>query len=208
MTEKPSLPALVLGAIAFIAAPLVATSACAAGPQEKSSIMYYPVTGSNAGTVYANILKVAPKIAPNATFAFTLIATKTDKRTKSAGGACRYTTFATSAAYVFHLPQHVKSESLPKATLARWKNFQAYLLKHEEGHRDFWRECFRAYDAEAMGLAAASCEELDAKRAAIFTARKRACIAQDEAYDVIFRKEVLKEPFIAEAAKLSGPPRK
>jgi predicted secreted Zn-dependent protease len=176
--------------------------------KEKSSIAYYPVTGSNAAAVYASIKQSSPKIARNSTFAFTLIATKTDKKTAESANGCRYISFATSAAYVFHLPQHVKPASLPKATLAKWKNFVTYLRIHEEGHRTIWRQCFNDYDAEALILTSGNCDRLDAAREKLFTQIKRACIARDEAYDVVFRKEVLKEPFIAETLKQGGPPRK
>lgn len=192
-------------ALGFAIAAMLAQGATA---KEKSSVAYYPVTGSNAAAVYANIKQSAPKIARNSTFAFTLIATKTDKKTAESEAGCRYTSFATSAAYVFHLPQHVKSASLPKATLGKWKNFVAYLHRHEEGHRTIWRECFKTYDAGALTLIVGSCERLDAAREKLFTKIKRGCIAQDEAYDVVFRKEVLKEPFIAEALKQGGPSRK
>lgn len=175
---------------------------------EKSSIAYYPVTGSNAAAVYENIKKTAPKIAPNATFAFTMIATKTDKKAAEAKGSCRYAGFATSAAYVFNLPQHVKPASLPRATLGKWGNFVAYLLAHEEGHRAIWRQCFQDYDTKALALSATTCETLETAREQLFTAIKRGCVAQDEAIDVIFRKAALKEPFVAEALKQGGPPRK
>jgi predicted secreted Zn-dependent protease len=192
---------------AFLAAILLPLAPCALA-KEKTSAMYYPVTGSNAAAVYENIKKLAPKIAPNSTFAFTLIATKTDKKTAKGQDGCRYTSFATSAAYVFHLPQHVKSEALPKGTLGKWKDFVAYLYHHEEGHRDFWRQCLNDYDARALTLSAKSCEELDGVREQLFTEIKRGCIAQDEAFDVVFRKEVLREPFVAEALKQGGPLRK
>jgi hypothetical protein len=45
-------------------------------------------------------------------------------------------------------------------------------------------------------------------REQLFTEIKRGCIAQDEAFDVVFRKEVLREPFVAEALKQGGPLRK
>lgn len=175
---------------------------------EKSSMAYYPVTGSNAAAVYENIKKSAPKIAPNATFAFTMIATKTDKKAAETNGSCRYASFATSAAYVFNLPQHVKPASLPGTTLGKWNNFVAYLLSHEEGHRAIWRQCFRDYDTQALALSAKNCAALDAAREKLFTAIKRGCLAQDEAIDVIFRKAALKEPFVAEALKQGGPARK
>jgi predicted secreted Zn-dependent protease len=194
-----------LGPIPAIVFVVLASGAMA---KEKSSIAYYPVTGSNAAAVYTNIKQSSPRIARNSTFAFTLIATKTDKESAESGDGCRYTNFTTSAAYVFHLPQHVKSASLPKATLGKWKNFVSYLQRHEEGHRTIWRECFKTYDAEALTLTTGSCDKLDVAREKLFTKIKRGCIAQDEAYDVVFRKEVLKEPFIAEALKQGGPSRK
>jgi predicted secreted Zn-dependent protease len=184
---------------------LVAASFCLASgssaAKEQSNIAHYPVTGANAVEIYNNIKKSSPRVARNATFAFTMIATKTDKKTASKEGTCRYTAFKTSAIYVFNVPKHQNPSNIRKGTRAKWSDFTNYLLRHEEGHRDIWRECFKAYDADAMTLRAKTCEALDKAREKAFTAIKRECLGRDEAYDAIFRKDVLRHPFVAEALK-------
>ena len=191
-----------------LAAVFLCLAASGALAAEKSSVAYYPVTGKTAAEVYANIKKASPRVARNSTFAFTLIATKTAKKTVNKDNACRHSSFNTSAIYVFNLPRHSNPAALPAAARAKWGAFVDYLLRHEEGHRTIWRQCFKEYDAQALELSAKTCEKLDAAREKLFTAIKRKCVAQDEAYDVIFRKEVLREPFVAAALKGDGSNRK
>ncbi|MFN0194024.1 MAG: DUF922 domain-containing protein [Aestuariivirga sp.] len=169
--------------------------------QAKSSIAFYPVQGRTAPEIYASIKTSSPKIAANTTMAFTAIATKTDKTEQQKGGQCRYTSFKTRAAYVFYIPKHNNTQSLPKPLRSKWLQFAEYLLRHEEGHRTIWQLCFADYDARAQELSRSSCEALDTAREKLFTSIKRSCVAKDEAYDVVFRKEVQQVPFMKEALK-------
>lgn len=169
--------------------------------EERSAVLPYPVKGTSAADIYTDIKTNAPRVAANATFAFTAIATKTDKTHKVDAGGCRYKRFRTSAIYNFVLPRHPNGKALKKGLGGKWLAFVNYLKVHEEGHRDIWRACFADYDAQAMELVAKDCAALDATRERLFTSIKKRCIGQDEAYDVIFRKEVLKHPFMAEALK-------
>lgn len=184
----------------FIAFLLVIL-ACAANAAEQSRNAYYPVKGKTAAEIYANIRSASPRIEKGATFAFTRIATKTDSKLDKSGGACRYKSFKTSGFFIFVLPQHQSPEKLADGLRSKWLNFVDYLQRHEQGHRDLWVKCLADYDAGALGLQAASCEELDAQREQLFNGIKRRCVGQDEAFDVIFRKEVLREPFMREALK-------
>lgn len=190
MKTRPAL----LAALALIAA-------APAQAEEKPRLSYYPVEGRTPQEIYESIRTTSPRVAPNATFAFTTIATKTDKREAKTADGCRYSKFRTSGFYIFTIPAHSAPETLTPKVKAKMAAFQAYLLKHEEGHRAMWQQCLKDYDAQALTLSAASCEKLDKLRDKAFTKIKLTCIAQDEAYDVVFRKEVLKEPFVAEALK-------
>ena len=178
---------------------LLLTSEASAKPTERSQIVPYPVKGTSAKAIYEDIKAQSPKIAPNATFAFTAMATKTDKKEKKSSGACRYSRFETSVIYSFILPTLSSSKGVAKKLAGQWLEFAAYLKTHEEWHRDNWRGCFKDYDATALELTAKDCARLDAQRESLFTAIKRKCIAADEAYDVTFRKEVRNHPFVAEA---------
>jgi predicted secreted Zn-dependent protease len=175
------------------------TASTVASAKETSRVDYYPVTGRTAPEVYEYIKTKSPRVAGNATFAFTLIATKTDKRERQKGEACSYSSFKTSALYAFNIPRHSSPKALPASTRGKWSAFTAYLKTHEEGHRTIWRACFQRYDAEALALTAKTCKSLDKSREKLFTKIKRDCLKQDEAYDTIFRRAVLSEPFVKEA---------
>ena len=169
--------------------------------KETSSVTQYPVTGKTAADVYNDIKVHAPKVASNATFAFTMIATKTDKHEKASAKSCRYDRIKTSAIYNFVIPKHSNPDAMAAKTRVKWVNFVAYLKVHEEGHRTIWRKCLADYDRGALGLEAADCKTLDQAREKLLTSLKRKCLAEDEAYDVRFRKEVLSEPFVAQALR-------
>jgi predicted secreted Zn-dependent protease len=169
--------------------------------KDTSTVTLYPVTGSSAQLVYDDIKAHAPRVAANATFAFTMIATKTDKREKPSAKACGYDKFKTSAIFNFVLPKHKSPEQLSKKTRIAWADFVFYLKTHEEGHRALWQSCFQDYDTQALALDAKTCPALDKAREKLFTTIKKSCLKQDEAYDVVFRKDVLKHPFVAEALR-------
>ena len=183
----------------LLAALSLLTASTAAHAKEASRTVNYRVEGRNAAEVYDYIKHKAPRVAANATFAFTSIATKTDKAERKGKDSCSYARFKTSAIYGFFIPKHMKPKNLPGRTREKWNSFTAYLQKHEEGHRDIWRACFNDYDSQALALKAKTCESLDTAREKLFNDIKRACVQQDEAYDVVFRKEVVGTPFMREA---------
>jgi predicted secreted Zn-dependent protease len=173
----------------------------AAAAKDTSSVTQYPVSGKTAQLVYEDIKAHAPRVASNATFAFTMIATKTDKKISKSKTGCRYSSFKTSAIFNFVIPKHMNPETMAAKTQSKWANFVVYLKHHEAGHRTIWQNCLADYDGQALALSTESCDALDVAREKIFNALKRKCLAQDEAYDVQFRKEVLSEPFVAQALR-------
>lgn len=171
---------------------------------ESSAVVPYPVKGRTAREIYDDIKLNAPRIAPNATFAFTAMATKTVKAHKVDGAGCHYKGFTTSVIYNFFIPQLAGGSTLKAGVAKKWTDFTAYLQTHEEGHRDIWRACFKQYDAQAVKLTGSDCKDLDVQREALFTVIKQACVQKDEDYDVIFRKAVVNHPFMREALKPGG----
>ncbi len=161
----------------------------------------YMVQGNTAQEVYQFIKTKSPRVTGNATFAFTMIATKTDKTEKTSADACRYSGFKTSAIFNYVLPKHADASVLKPKTRAKWRAFESYLKIHEQGHRTIWVACFAEYDTASRALSAKNCKALDKLREKTFTSIKRECLKKDEAYDVLFRKDVLKHPFVAEALR-------
>ena len=113
-------------------------AACATSPTGRKQLLMFPENKVNQMGVaaYEDIKKNAPRIAPNATFAFTAMATKTVKSHKVDGSGCSYKGFKTSVIYNFIVPKRDGATPLAKATAKNWEAFVAYLVKHEEGHRD------------------------------------------------------------------------
>jgi predicted secreted Zn-dependent protease len=190
---RESLPLLILSFLCVTSTLAIA--------KDTSSITQYSVNGKTAAEVYEDIKAHAPRVAQNATFAFTMIATKTNKHETSTSNSCRFDRFKTSAIYNFVIPRHADPAIMTEKTRGKWANFLEYLKIHEQGHRTIWQNCLANYDAQSLALSATTCGALDASREALFTALKRKCLAEDEAYDVQFRKAVLNEPFVAQALR-------
>ncbi len=184
-----------------LAGSVVLATSTVAYAADTSKTVSYLVQGKTAQEIYAFIKTKSPRAAGNATFAFTMIATKTDKIEKKSAKACGYSSFKTSALFNFVLPRHQDPTKIKGKTRQSWAAFADYLKTHEEGHRTIWQSCFRQYDKAAKALSAKDCKSLDKQREKIFTKIKLGCLKQDEAYDTIFRKQVLKHPFVAEALK-------
>ncbi len=181
--------------VAVLYACLVANAEAAS----QSSISYYAVAGKTTHDIYEIIKTTAPRVATNATFAFTLPATKTQSKLAKAKNSCKFSAFKTSAFYVFYLPKHIQPETMSKSTRSKWLAFVDYLKVHEQGHAKSWDTCFADYDQQALKLQAKTCPQLDKDREKLFTKIKRACLAIDEKMDFNFRKDVQRVPFLAEA---------
>lgn len=176
----------------------VATTAEA---ESRSRIAHYAVAGKTAADIYEIIKTTAPRVAANATFAFTLPASKTQSKFAKAKGFCKFSAFRTSAFYVFYLPKHIQPQTMSKATRSKWIAFVDYLKIHEQGHATSWDSCLADYDQQALKLQAKTCPQLDKAREKLFTKIKRACLVLDEKMDFNFRKDVQRVPFLAEALR-------
>jgi predicted secreted Zn-dependent protease len=171
----------------------------AAQAKETSRIVPYPVDGRTAPEVFTYIKTKAPRVAPNATFAFTLPATKIESKSLQGKDGCRYTSFKTSVFFAYYIPEHKMPKLLPARTRKKWSQFVGYLKDHEKLHGANWTQCLADFDREALGLKAKDCRTLGAAQTSLFNDIKRACVAKDEAIDVVFRKEVMQHPFMREA---------
>jgi predicted secreted Zn-dependent protease len=184
---------------------ILLTASTSAEAKDIAKTVSYLVQGKTAQEIYEYIKTKSPRVAGNSTFAFTMIATKTDKTEKKSATACGFATFKTSAIFNYVLPRHANASVLKPKTLAKWQAFESYLKVHEQGHSNIWLRCFAKYDAAARVMTAKDCKALDKQREQTFTAIKRECLKQDEAFDVVFRKEVLRHPFVAEALRTAKP---
>jgi predicted secreted Zn-dependent protease len=167
----------------------------------KTQVVHYGVTGNTAPEIYTNIKTSAPKVAANATFAFTLPFTKTVEKTSLSNGKCSYASFKTSSIFQIVVPKLVPGGKAPAAVRKQFGGFSQYLVEHEKWHVNNWTTCLADYDREALKLSAKDCKALDKKKEKLFTSIKKKCVAKDEAFDFYFRKDVLKHPFIVSAQK-------
>jgi predicted secreted Zn-dependent protease len=174
-------------------------SAAHAAETRKPNLIYYPVHGTSAKAIQQDMYKNGPKIRGDTKLSFTIPAIKITKKAREAAGECRYKSYRISSVYSFVLPKLASSKGVPKQTLAKWNGFAAYLLEHEDLHRQIWLKCLSEFEKQAKALSSSDCEVLEKDTAQAFETKKLACLGEDQKLDFYHTKEALKTPFLREA---------
>ena len=185
---------MILSVLALAATPAMA---------HKELTVHYPVKGNTAGEIQDYIKANGPVVGRSVPYAFTMIATKTNKRTEKTGDTCRYRRYQTSMVFTYVLPRLDGGQGLPKATLANWKKFTQDLKVHETLHKDNWSQCLAEHDKAAAAVKAGDCDKLEKKVEKLLSTKKLACLRNDMKIDDVFGRQLWKDPFVKEAMSQS-----
>jgi predicted secreted Zn-dependent protease len=183
----------------FLLAIICLATAAGAAETRKPNLIYYPVHGTTAKAMQQDMYQNGPKIRGDTKLSFTIPAIKITQKTAQSGDVCRYKSYRISSVYSFVLPKLASSKGVPKQTLAKWNGFAAYLLEHEDLHRQIWLKCLSEFEAEAKTMNATDCNALDKDTSRAFENKKLACLEEDQKLDFYHAKEALKTPFLREA---------
>ncbi len=171
-----------------------------AAETRKPNVIYYPVHGASAKAIKDDIIQHGPRIGGRSAFSFTIPAIKVSKKAVQSGGSCHFKTYRIASVYNFVLPRLAATKGLPRQTQTNWNAFSSYLKAHENQHRQIWLTCLSEFENEARALEASSCDSLEKAATRAFERKKLACLEEDQRLDFYYTKEVLKLPFMREAA--------
>jgi predicted secreted Zn-dependent protease len=105
------------------------------------------------------------------------------KTTKS-GGACRAEAIDFNWQFVITLPKAVDEARMSGGTRAMWREFTAYLKRHEEHHRAIFLGCGKDFLAKAAKISSArTCSGLERKIGRFIDKQYAACMTRQREFD-------------------------
>jgi predicted secreted Zn-dependent protease len=110
--------------------------------------------------------------------------------------SCRIADYQYSAEFTIRLPKLIDETSLSPSALARWREFSAFLRKHEETHRALWMGCANQIQTKVSALRGSNCGDVERKAQAIREEIQNACNRKHAAFDASEQKKLAKHPFV------------
>lgn len=112
-------------------------------------------------------------------------------KTERSAGVCRVSTVDFTWHFVITLPKAVDEARMSQATRAMWREFTAYLKRHEEHHRTIFIGCGKDFLAEAAKLTARGpCFGLKGTVRRYIDKQYEACMARQRDFDRRERQSV------------------
>jgi predicted secreted Zn-dependent protease len=184
--------------LAVVAATLVSVwslQPASAAPAFTTKYVYYKVSGDSAVGIYVSMLKRGPHVKGSKAYAATLM--ESSQRGKlEFKNSCRIADYQYSAEFTIRLPKLIDETSLSPSALARWREFSAFLRKHEETHRALWMGCANQIQTKVSALRGSNCDDVERKAQAIREEIQNACNRKHAAFDASEQKKLAKHPFV------------
>ena len=174
---------------AMLATPAIAR------PSSSTKYVYYPVGGKTAGDIYNAMLRLGPHVNGEKAYADTIATTSQDGKLVQ-GKSCQIQNYRLHISFVIRLPRLQSTAGVPATDLARWRQFEGFVRRHEEGHRTIWMGCANRLEAEVRAIHASTCGEADKRAAALWEKARAACSARHDIYDAAEARRLVKHPFV------------
>ncbi|PTW60075.1 putative secreted Zn-dependent protease [Breoghania corrubedonensis] len=114
---------------------------------------------------------------------------------------CKLSNFKTRLDFTMTLPQARDRRRLSGKTEASWKQFTAFVKRHEEQHRSYIIECARRYERSASRQSPKNCASARRDVAKVFLAEMKRCGALHAALDRRDGQKLERLPLFAEALR-------
>lgn len=185
-----------LSSVLVVAASVVAIGGPAlAKPLYSTKYTYYNVAGDSAEEIYSAMLRKGPRVNGAKAYAATSATTTQDGKLLQSG-SCRIEDYRLKLEFVIKLPKIRNESVLPSSDRTRWKEFSAFLQKHEETHRTIWLGCASDLERQVKAISATSCGDADKKAAALWEKMRKSCSSKHVAFDAAEQKKLMKHPFV------------
>jgi predicted secreted Zn-dependent protease len=125
-------------------------------------IKYYDIAGDSTTELRESLNRQRP-VGPDGVRhdAVTLWYARWQYRTATSGRGCAVASFEVSLDIVTTLPRWTNEATAPSSLIARWRNYNAALLLHEDGHKAIAKETADAIRAAGTNVqSSSSCAEL------------------------------------------------
>lgn len=197
---RPGAAARRLGLAAIaIGSVLGAWQGALAQPLQDTVIKYYTVESTTASSLNEEMIAKGPLHGPGRAYA-NIVARPDYSGHLVQGRSCRLEGFTVRAEFTMTLPRLGENTRLPPSLLARWKSFETFVRRHEEGHRSIWIETMEEAEARISALSAPTCRQLQVEIDEVFQKHWSAGERRQIAYDLADQAKLVRHPLLVAAA--------
>ena len=180
---------------ALIALSPVFSTASHAKPVQTTIYSYYNVGGKTALEIYRSMLRQGPRVNGAKAYAATSATTTQDGKLLQ-GASCSIDSYRLKLDFTIKLPKIRNEKVLAPSDRSRWRQFSAFLKKHEETHRSIWLGCAAALEQQVKTIKSKSCAQADSKAQKLWNRMRDACSKKHNAFDAAEQKKLMKHPFV------------
>jgi len=170
-----------------------------AGVTQKTLYNFFPVSGSDAVSIYRSVTARSEVKGGIETLATTGIQMKTNLLTTK-GTKCTVAKADVVMNFKVNVPRLTNESRLSAGLRSDWRAFAAHLKMHEEKHRAIWMTCAARYSASLRPLLDHDCGDLNRAINGLWSAAQKTCRAPNNAWDAKDQKALLRLPFIKRVA--------
>lgn len=169
-----------------------------AGPAQSTSYSFYKISGKSAAAIYAAMISNGPRVRGAEAYAATTAeTTQTGKLVQ--GSMCQVQNYRLKLDFVIRLPKLTGESAMAAGDRNRWRQFVAFLKRHEETHRSIWLDCAVRLERQVKALRIADCGAADRQAAKLWSATRAQCSARHDAFDAAEQKRIIRQPFVINA---------
>lgn len=178
------------------------TETASAKPRSSTKYTYYAVSAKSAAGLFSQMLGSGPVVSGARAFAATYARMGYAGQLVSRSGKCRVRKFRTRLAFTIRLPRATAVKHMNPSTRKKWRQFSAFVKRHEQRHRAIWLGCARAAEARINRIRASTCAVADNKAAQIYKAEQIKCDRKHRAFDAAEQRRLKRHPFVIAAGKV------
>ena len=184
-----------LAFVAMIALTATLGSTSEAKPIQTTKYAYYNVGGDTAQEIYSSMLRQGPRVNGAKAYAATSATTTQDGKLQQ-GASCSINSYRLKLDFTIKLPKIRNEKVLAPSDRSRWRQFSAFLKKHEETHRTIWLGCATELERQVKLIKSKSCAQADIKAQKLWNKMRQACSVKHNAFDAAEQKKLMKHPFV------------
>jgi predicted secreted Zn-dependent protease len=193
---------IMTGRIFFVVASIFAAFSISVEAQQLGATKYthYVVAGSNAAEIVSSLDQRGPRVYGKVAHATTLPSYDPQPKFQQHASSCRISEFDYQLTFTIKLPRLENKTGIKGKTLVAWTQFESFVKRHEEKHRQIWLSCAGKHATEVRKLTASNCSTLRQQASTLWAKNKSACDKQHAAFDAAERSP-LKRQLLKKLAK-------
>jgi predicted secreted Zn-dependent protease len=181
--------------VGLVALALALAGPAAAAPRQSTRYVYYPISGRNLAELYDSMLAGGPHVGGAKAYAATTATSHQEGRLVQ-GKSCHVENYVLRIDFVIRLPTLNSEKGLTASERRLWRNFAAYLRRHEEAHKAIWMGCAADLERRVRAIRATTCDEYEVKAQSLWASLHKTCEVRHQALDAEAQRSLMHQPLV------------